>query len=256
MDEVDAYFKRRELNRLWRRKENPDFMEHEARRQAALERQIREQFERFAEADLAGRLNWLLMKLSGPVSRSCMGKNKMRAIPAFSQKISDEAKRKIRVTDGGREGSRLTCRLSDGEVLKTPWPPGLRRAECAAARVAFETALARVRDDIRIHQEVRYDNHKECVKAVNGLFATLEDAYPQKDRKDLSTFLEYNGAKTYVRSLMAQTVRTISTCDPSVFAGSLHFDGHSVGDVIAHMSRLGVLLRRRIPARKGRTAAC
>ena len=35
VDEVDAYFKRRELNRLWRRKENPDFMEHEARRQAA-----------------------------------------------------------------------------------------------------------------------------------------------------------------------------------------------------------------------------
>ena len=124
VDEVDAYFKRRELNRLWRRKENPDYAEREARRQRVLERQMREQFERFAESDLAGRLNWLLMKLSGPtIGLQHLDAGRSRSILALNTEISDEGRHKIWVTDGGRAGSRLVCRLSDGEVLKTPWPP-------------------------------------------------------------------------------------------------------------------------------------
>ena len=130
VDEVDAYFKRRELNRLWRRKENPDYVEHEARRQRALDRQVREQFEHFAESDLAGRLNWLLMKLSGPtIGVRRLDKNQSRSISALDRGISDEAKYRLWITDGGRAGSQLLCRLSDGQVLKTPWPPGLRRSQ-------------------------------------------------------------------------------------------------------------------------------
>ena len=242
VDEVDAYFKRRELNRLWRRKENPDYVEHEARRQRALDRQMREQFERFAESDLAGRLNWLLMKLSGPaIGVRHLDAGRSRSISALDTEISDEAKHKIWVTDGGRAGSRLVCRLSDGEILKTPWPPALRRPECDVARASYEAALAKVKEEIRTRQLVTYGSHRQCVDALNVLFATLEDTYSQEDRKDVVLFMEYNSAKNYLRSVMAQLGRTISTSDLSVLSGSLRFEGKTVGELIQHMTERGVL---------------
>jgi len=196
VDEVDAYFKRRELNRLWRRKENPDYAEREARRQRALDRQMRENFERFVESDLAGRLNWLLMKLSGStIGVRYLDKGQHRSISALSREISDDVKHKIWITDGGRAGSRLVCRLSDGQVLNTPWPPGLRRSECNAARAGYETALATVKEEIRTRQSVTYESHRQCVDAVNALLAALDATYSREDRKDPVLFLEYNSAK-------------------------------------------------------------
>ena len=49
VDEVDAYFKRRELNRLWRRKENPSYLDHLKLAENTREKVMREQFDTFCQ---------------------------------------------------------------------------------------------------------------------------------------------------------------------------------------------------------------
>ena len=249
--EVDDYFKRRELNRLWRRKENPSYMEHLKRAQDTREKEMREQFDTFAKGDATNKLNWLLAKLSGPtIQVQYLGPSQMASAPALGRALSDTDKRQIWITDGGRKGSQLVCRLSDGDVLATPWPVGLRRAECDAARTTYETSLRQQKEASQSGQVADLDEtHQKCVAALNDLFAALDEAYPQGERKkDCYVFLEYNGAKTFLRSLMARAARIAETTDPDVLGGTLGFKGRTVQDLIRHMNDHGVLFA---PCRPG-----
>jgi len=237
VDEVDDYFKRRELNRLWRRKENPSYLDHLKRAQDTREKEMREQFDTFAKGDVTNKLNWLFTKLSGPaMGVQYLGPSQSATVPALARLLSDDDKHKIWITDGGRKGSQLVCRLSDGDVLATPWPPGLRRPECDAGRDRYEDSLKRLKAGGNPDATQR-----ECVAALNDLFTELEEAYPREDRsRDCYLFLEYNGAKTFLRSLMAQAARIAETTDSTVFNGKLHFEGKSIEDLIRHMSQHGV----------------
>jgi hypothetical protein len=243
VDEVDAYFKRRELNRSWRRKENPGATEHEALRLEKLDLELRGQFERFVEGDVAGRMNWLLTTLSSPaIGVQYLSISQSEPVTALNRRISDEAKQQIWITDGGRKGKQLICRLSDGQVLNnSPWPPGLRRPECDAARAEYDAAMQQAKKEIQAHQPASYTSHRQCVDSLNTLFVTLEHLYPREDRQDTTLFFEYNAAKNYLRSLMIHSGRILSTNNPGVFSGSLRFEGQSVGDLIQYMTERGLL---------------
>ena len=67
VDYVDAYFKRREINREARAKENPNYLEREKHRQAVLERRVEEQYQDLLRGNVTDPLNWLLRELSSPV---------------------------------------------------------------------------------------------------------------------------------------------------------------------------------------------
>jgi hypothetical protein len=239
VDEVDAYFKRRELNRLWRRKENPSYLDHLKRAQDTREKEMREQFDTFAKGDLTNKLNWLLAKLAGPaIQVQYLGPTQSASAPALARELSDAEKHQIWITDGGRKGSQLVCRLSDGDVLATPWPVGLRNDECKAGRADYEASLGKVKES---GQDQRDEAHRQCVAALNGLFTALENAYPREDRKkDCSAFLEYNGARNFLRSLVARAARIAETTDSDVFGGELRFQGKTVEDLLRHMNDHGV----------------
>jgi hypothetical protein len=238
VNQVDAYFRRRELNRLWRRKENPSYMDHLKLAQDTREKEMREQFDTFCKGDLTNKLNWLLAKLSGPsIQVQYLGPS--QSVPALARELSDRDKRQIWITDGGRKGSQLVCRLSDGNVLATLWPVGLRSAECDEGRAEYEAVLRELSAD-KTHQD-DFRRKGKCVAALNNLLVALEKAYPHEDRKnDCSLFLEYGAAKNYLRTLMVQAARIAETTDSSVFDGTLRFDGKTVEDLIRHMSQHGV----------------
>jgi hypothetical protein len=234
VNEVDDYFKRRELNRLWRRKENPSFLDHLKKAEDSREKEMREQFDSFAQGDVTNKLNWLLTKLSGPaIEAQYLGPS--QSVPALGRVLSEADKRMIWITDGGRKGKQLVCRLSDGDVLATPWPVGLRNDECKPGTDSYDEALNRLKaggnpDEI----------HRQCIAALNDLFSALDEAYPRQERKIGYLFLEYNDAKSFLRSLMAQAARIAETTDSNVFGGELRFDGKTVQNLIQHMSQHGV----------------
>ena len=195
---------------------------------------MREQFEAFAKGDVNNKLNWLLTKLSGPaIGAQYLGPS--QTVPGLGRVLSEQEKRMIWITDGGRKGSQLVCRLSDGNVLATPWPVGLRNEECEPGRRRYDESLNNLKAGGNPDE-----SHRECVAALNDLFAALEEAYPREERRDGYAFLEYNGAKSFLRSLMAQAARIAETTDSDVFGGELRFDGKTIQNLIQHMSQHGV----------------
>ena len=64
---VDAYFKRRDLNRQWRSKEDPNYLEREKRHQEVFKRRVEEQYQDVQRGDVTKTLNWLLRELADPV---------------------------------------------------------------------------------------------------------------------------------------------------------------------------------------------
>ena len=237
--EVDAWYRRRELARMWRRKENPDFIMLETHRQQALEKQLREQFQKFSEGDVTGRLNWLLMKMAGPmIGVQYLSGTELTA--EFDREISDGEKHTIWITDGGPATTALVCRLGEGEVLHANWPFPLLDPQFDAGRAEFEAARDKVKEEILAEKPISVPSGQRLINAISQLLAALPEVYTPEARREPSVFLKYNTAKNYLRSLMGQVDRAVSIRDQSIFNQSLRFTGNTVGQLIQHMCRYGV----------------
>ena len=238
---VDAYFRRRELNRQWRAKENPNRVQREAYRQEVRKQRIEGQIQDILKSgDVTDNLNWLLVELSGPAAAHKYyvryGKEPLDSV--IDQPLAAEDVSQIWLSDSRRQGSGLVFRAVDPKVLETLWPLILRASQFDSLRADFAVARDRVVKDVETYGEVRYESAQKLVRAVNDLLVGLEKGYPKKERKK---HVDFYPARRYLRSLTAQVHRAIHTSDSSVFEGTLRFEGHSVMDLIEHMNRRGLV---------------
>jgi hypothetical protein len=192
------------------------------------------------QADPSTELNWLVAKLVGP-TMSVQYLVGTEALPELNGRLTDDAKQQIWLTDGGPAGSRLEFRLSEGKVLDTQWPAALRRDQFALLRGEFEASRDQLLKDIKASGQVSDPTRDRLIIALDRLLVTLEDVFPPEERSTPSVFLEYNSARYYLRSLVAQVNRAITTNDLSVFAGSLRFQGDTISELIRHMSQAGIV---------------
>jgi hypothetical protein len=247
---VDDYFKRRESNRQWRRKEGGfSYAVDEERRQEALKRRMEKQFQEIVKGDLTGELNWLLTELSGPsmavqINDITLNPDELKA---FKAKLPKEALEQIYLTDGGHTGSRLSFAVDEAEMLKTPWPYVLRGPDFDRLRKEFDAARDAVVREIRETGHAGSENGARIVQALDELLVALETAYTPEDRKVPTAFLEYTASKHYLVSLVSQVHRALTTNDRSIFDGSLRFEGETVFDLIQHMYRNGLVFDRPHP---------
>ncbi len=238
---VDAYFKRRELNRQWRAKENPNYLESEKYRQDVLKRRVEQQYQDVMRGDLTNTLNWLLRELSRPVvSYQYMLGGKSLVLPEIDAKLTARDLQLIRLTDGGGKASRLVFAAADGNVLLPHWPFSLRGDGCAAVRDNFERTRDAVVKEIQEKGKIGYENQSKLMQAINELFVALEAAYPSERRKTPAEFLDYAVGKRFLQTLLAAAHRAIAIDDPSVFSGSLRFEGESLLRLIHHMYQNGL----------------
>lgn len=241
IDHVDAYFRRREINREARAKENPDYLAAETHRQAVRRQRLEHQFQDVLKGDVTDELNWLLAELSGPILayQYLQGKTAL-ADTELNPKLRPDALSLIWLSDGGSGPGRLTFAAGDPKVLQTPWPPALRKPQFAAQREKFESNRDRLVKNLRNGQEPG-EAEEEVVRSINDLLVALQEAYPDERRKDAAEFLSYNTARRFLRSLAAQTHRALQTDDASIFDGSLRFQGERVLDLIQHMDGCGLV---------------
>lgn len=238
---VDAYFKRRELNRQWRAKENPNYLESEKKRQVVLKRRVEEQYQDLLRGDVTKTLNWLLRELAGPmVASRYLPPEQSLAHTQLDQTLTSRDLEQIRLTDGGGSASRLVFAAADGKVLQTAWPLGLRGPECAAARETFEHTRDGVINEIHEKGQASHESQTKLLQDVNGLFVALENAYPKQRRQNPSEFLTYGAAKRFLQSTLAASHRAITTTDPRVLGGGLRFQGDSVVGLLEHMYQGGL----------------
>jgi len=238
VEEVKAYFERRRINRAavleekgWR----PDII-RKKKREAAEAYMKKDLHELLKLADVSDKLNWLLVELCGP-NMMVQYQTGSEALPELSERLSEEAKAQIWLTDGG-SGSKLLFRLSDGRALDTAWPPGLRREPFDAARTEFESARDELVKEIEANGQVTEPTRNRLILATNELLVTLEQVF--QDRQEPSVFQEYNAAKKYLRSLVSQVNRAISTNDRSAFTGAFRFQGSTILELIQHLHQSGL----------------
>jgi len=242
IEEVKAYFERRRINRetvLAEKGNRPDIIR--AKKQEAMESYIKKDLhELLKQADVTKQLNWLLAELCGPaMSVQYLGRGD--SLPELNDSLSEDAKAQIWLTDGGSAGRRLEFKLSDGKVLDTPWPSGLRRERFESLRKEFEAARDELIKEIEANGQVSDATRDRLMLATNQLLVTLEEAFPDVDRKDSSIFLEYHAARLYLKSLVGQVNRAISTNDRTVFTGALRFQGTTILELIQHMYQSGLM---------------
>jgi hypothetical protein len=242
VDYVDAFFKRRELNRQWRAKENPNRLARRDRLQKVIKYRMKNQFQDVLEGDVTAEMNWLLAELSGmAVAYRYLSDGQSLVDPALDRKLAPRDLAQIMLSDNGRTGSRLVFSAADPKVLAVSWPPGLGGDDFQRARHDFETARDLVLEEIRANGKASVDTGQKLIKAVDSLLVDLEKAYPKESRRDIPVFLTYNGAKGYLQSLAAQSHRATRANDPSLFNGTLRFEGASVIDLIRHMCETGLV---------------
>ncbi len=159
--------------------------------------------------------------------------------------LAKEDLEQIYLTDGGHGGNKLVFTVSNGAMLKTPWPYALRRSEFDAQRKEFEVSRDELIKDIQDEGQASEVNGERLFKAVNQLLVTLDSVYTKEDLTDSRLFLyQYSPAKNFLNSLIVQVTRAQTTNDRSVFNGSLNFKGETLIALIQHMSKMGLTFDR------------
>jgi len=242
---VEDYFKRRQINReqtLALLKNRPDVIRE--LREKAMKDLMERGFEEVLKGDdPTPELNWLLNKLCGP-TMAVQYLAPSERLPELNEKLALEDKQHIWLTDGGPKGRSLEFALADGKVLQAHWPPGLLREEFDPLRTEYEAARDQLLAERRGHGQVSGPTRNRVYTVLDELMTTLEEVYPEDKRRTSAVFLEYNAARSYVRSLTAQVQRAIGTNDPKVFSGSLSVQADTIGELIQQMYQAGLMFGR------------
>jgi hypothetical protein len=240
---VDAYFKRRQLNREALAKENPNHWERGRKLMELHEEQLRYRYQELMKGDVTGELNWILHELAGPtLAEEFLYSGAPLSDSRLDTRLQPFEVEKIWLTDGGGKGSQLTFRASAGDVLESRWPLALRGAECDLERKNFEQARDDTLAALRTGKApVTAEQQKQLMMALNELFVGLEAAYSKERRKDPAEFMTYNSGKRFLQTLLVQVNRLANSDDTSLFERSLTFKGDSVVDLLRHMYHNGFM---------------
>lgn len=249
---VDAYFKRREINREARAKENPNHWERGKKLMSQHEELLRYRYQELLKAGdetVTDELNWLLRELSGPsLAEEFLFSGAPLSDSRLDTKLQPFEVEQVWLTDGGRKGSQLQFRAASGDTVESRWPPALRSADCASAREEFERARDGTLAALRAGKvPVTPDQQKELMRTLDELFVFLEAAYPKQRRQDPAEFMDYHASKRFLQTLLVQVHRLANSDDTSLFERSASFKGDSVVDLLRHMYQNGFMFARPKP---------
>jgi hypothetical protein len=243
---IDAYFKGRKLNREYvHEEEKPVHSENEDHRQKVMKESIARRFQEMSKGDPTNALNWLLTEISGPTTAARYLLDR-ETLKGYDLALSPEERRQIWLTEPGLRGEKLVFSLGEGKVLDTPWPRALLQPPFQDARDEYDSAKHGALQEAA-DKGLSADSYGRLMKAVNQLLVTLEEVYPDSARKDFSTFLEYNAAKSYLRSLIGQVNRLSKSGDTALLGGALHFRGEKLTDMLQFMFERGLVFAKPQP---------
>lgn len=239
---VHTYFQKRQLNREYRRKENPIYIDREEKRHGMVLRRLIDQEYMVLDHDIPDEtLNTLLRELTG---MSLLVPFLTSQNSAVNTPIAASDIEHIRFTDGAHKyGHKLTFSASDGEALSTNWPSILRAPEFDADRENFELQREESLTEIRNLGKLSHEREQLLMEAVDRLTTRLELEYPPERRTaggGALVWQRYRGAKLYLQELAFNVYRLMETKDQTALAGGLAFQGDSVGKVVLHMLQHGI----------------
>ncbi len=240
---VETYFERRALNRAYRLKEDPPYLDKEAKRHDQKRRVIVDQSYLSIKGDPTDELNWLLDELSESwLAYKYLPGNRSLADSEFDDELNPDDIRHIRLSDGGKVGGKqLVFRAADANAFEAKWPVALRGQEFDDAREYFETVRDAVAGEVRNSGKLTVDAQNRLMEAVDHLSAEFNRYYTHERRTTSSAdFLVYQSGKRFLQSLAGSVYRAVDTGEIYGFDGSYRFKGDSVVDLVDHLYELGL----------------
>ena len=242
IDYVDAFFKRRELNRQYRAQENPNYLQAEQYRQQVRRQRLESQFQDVLKGNLTDQLNWLLTEVSGPMlAYQYLSQQTSLADTELNPQLDDQDLEHIWLSDGGPSGRQLVISAGNSQVLETRWPLSLRHPQLDDLRAQLEASRDQLLAELASSRQISYTGTEQLTKHINDMLVAIERIYPEDQRQEFAVFTAYSSGKRYLRSLAAQTHRVAETSDKSLLNGSLRFEGGHLLDLIQYMDRTGLV---------------
>jgi hypothetical protein len=257
---VKAYYEGRRIHDEEWHKKNPNWLESEKHRQKVLTDKVMTAYQAILNGGKGTKtdvLNWLLQELSNSVaSLQYVFEGKSPLQPDTDIKLTARELHVILLTDGGSKRSQFKFSPDDGKMFasmreRNKWPPALRGHECDDARDKYKRAQDAVVRDLKEKHEITPESQKELMKAANGLFVALDDAYPRERRLDQAEFPDYSAGKVFIKSLLATANRAIAVDDPSIITNDLAFQGNSLFALLQYMHRNGLRFAEPQPGAEG-----
>jgi hypothetical protein len=240
---VTTYFERRALNRAYRLKEKPAYLDREEHRHEQAKRRIVDDPYLSAQGDLTEELNWLLEELSAmwmayrylPADQALV--DSKIDLPLKPEDISH-----IRLTEGTQVGGRaMVFRANDAKPLEAPWPLALRGPEFEAERKHFEEVRDQTLQEVAGGGKLSFEGQTRLMKAVDTLCEKFNAEYSEERRVESpAAHATYTAGKRFLRSLAGSVYRLIEANDARLFDGAHRFEGDSAVDLIEHMYSCGL----------------
>ena len=242
---VETYFKKRELNRAYRLKENPPYLDGLKEREEKYEQRIREFPEESLYGDPTSDMNKLLDKLATTslAYEAIYGSDSQFSDSAIDQHLTPDDIFHILLTDGGRkDGQRMTFRASDADVLSERWPVVFREPDFQLVRQRYEQVRVKVLREIQNQHELSYTTWIEMQEALDVLAAELNGKYRKEERTKppFTRWQTYYQGVQFLKGQASVIHRAYRTNQAEAFDGSYRFAGDSVFDLIRHMCRRGL----------------
>lgn len=240
---VKTYFERRELNRQYRLKEHPPYLDKEELRHKQTRRRIVDDPYLASKGDPSDDLNWLLEELSAVwLDFKYLPREQALADSEADTHLDLQDIHHIRLTDGSQSsGRQFIFRADEAKPLQTDWPFALQGPEFNELREAFEILRDQVLKESRERGGVSHESQAQLMQAVDLLCDKFNKEYPPERRTESSnTYAIYTNGKRFLRTLASGVYRLIESNDRRAFDGSYRFQGDSLVDLVDHMTSCGL----------------
>lgn len=243
---VETYFERRALNKAYRLKEDPTYLER-TRKQRDVKRDVTLNYpDEIKKGEPSLKLNWLLNEIANTslAYAAIYGADDSYLDSEIDLPLLPGDAHHIWLTEVAAYGQSVPFRASDAKVFAEDWPLVFRATEFDPARRAFADATGKALGEIRTDGAISPATFGEMRQAVDGLRTRLEQAYPREKRKSMTGqdwIIFYDQGRRFVDAQAATVMRAAATNRMETFDGSNRFDGDSVLDLIRHMSHRGLI---------------
>ena len=237
---VRAYFDRKELNRAYRQKYNPTYVQSYEKSQRLKEHLLQARPELAMAGDVTDELNVMLDKISNH-SLAHQVVYGDRSSNDNDGQLTPEDVRNLVLTDGtGKGTSYVTFRAERGSPLEFEWPLVFRNEGFDAARKQYEAAKQQLLDDFQ-DGNVDSASWTAMQAAVDDLVSELQRQYPRtRLENDPQEFLVFNAAMRFLKAQASMVFQARIAADTKYLTDQYAFEGKTVLDLVRHMTQHGL----------------
>ena len=239
---VRAYFERKELNRAYRQKYNPTYVQRYEKAQELRAHLIEARPELITASDVTDELNFMLDKIANhSLAHQVVFGDRSAAEDDKDGPMTPEDIHNLVLTDGTGKGSGLvTFRAERGSPLDFEWPLVFRGEGFDVARGQYQSAQQKLLEDFR-DGSVDPASWTAIQVAVDGLVSELQRQYPRsRFESDPQEFLVFNAAMRFLKSKASMVFQARITADSNYLTDQYVFDGKTVLDLVRHMTQHGL----------------